>query len=797
MRNQIRHNGQIGVLSPRSNRIRWIGAILLALLIILGVLLGPHLLSLYQQMQQQLQASEIRGANSLSGQEPAQEVNPFIGTEPAPQNLFLHSAYDSGNVFPGAAYPHGMVQWSPDTTTAAGGYRYNQSIIDGFSLTHFSGRGCAAYQDFPFLPVVGALKAPFHFSNYATSFSHQHESAMPGYYSVLLPEKNISVALTVTPRTGLGRFTYPATSHALMLINAGGSATGDAQSGTGIQIVGNNEVTGEATSGHFCASGQNVYTLYFAAQFDQPFTASGTWQGTHLHPGSNSSSGRHSGAYLTFDTTQRRELSVKVGLSFVSVSNAQANLAQENAGWDFSPVSARARAAWNSSLGQVQIAGGGREPRQIFYTALYHTLLHPNIFSDVNGQYPGFDGKIHVAQGYTQYENFPGWDMYRSLIALRALLEPQVVGNMLQSLVADAQQGGGGLPRWEVANDNSGGMVGDSMDAVIATSYAFGVRNFNAQAALHAMDLGASSEQTRSGRYPTRENLHEYRTSGYVHATTVGSASITLEYAVDDFAIAQFAGALGEKDMAARYLKRSHNWSKLFNRQTGYLVPRNADGSFLHAFQPQSSNGFIEGDSAQYTWMVPEDLPGLFAQLGGNAQVVKRLDQHFQHLNAGPSSSYAWMGNEPEFGVPWLYDFANRPDRSEAVVRTIETQLFHATPDGLPGNDDGGAMSSWYVFAAMGLYPEIPGMGGFALGSPLFPSLQLHRGNDSMLTISGQGAAEHSPYVQSLSLNGRSESNPWLPYSAIQSGGTLAFVLGTQANTSWSTPIQTGQLSAG
>jgi predicted alpha-1,2-mannosidase len=774
MHNQVECNGQPNrpVLRPTRSwglRITIVG--ILVFLGALGMLLYPP--------------------GTHADPEPVQYVNPFIGTVAAPRNTPLGGGFDSGNVFPGAVFPHGMVQWSPDTTTAPGGYRYNQSTIHGFSLTHFSGRGCSAYQDFPFQPFTGPLQTgPFSFADYAATFSHQQEAAEPGYYRVRLPVQNIQVELTATLRTGFGRFTYPATSNAAMLINAGGSANGNTSTGTGIQIIGNNEITGEASSGHFCGGGKNVYTVYFAAQFDQPFVSLGTWQGKALQPGSRQSSGSRSGAYVTFDTTRNRVVQVKVGLSFVSVNNALLNLEQENPGWNFPSVRTQAWNAWNEKLSQIQVQGGSDEEKQVFYTALYHTLIHPNVFSDVNGEYIGFDGKVHQALGYTQYENFPGWDMYRSLIALRALLEPRVVGDMLQSLVEDAQQGGGGLPRWEVANDNSGGMVGDSIDVVIATSYALGVRNFDTQGALRAMEQGASVEGTRSGRALTREGMAEYLSKGYVSTTTSGSASITLEYAIDDFAIAQFAGALGYPKTEARYLKRAQNWQKLFDPQVGYIVPRNPDGSFLSNFSPTSTKGFVEGDSAQYTWMVPQDFPGLFARMGGNAQAVARLDQHFQKLNDGSSSPYAFMGNEPEFGSPWAYDFAGRPDRTEDVVRRIELQLFDTTPGGLPGNDDGGAMSSWYIFAAIGLYPSIPGVGGFALGSPLFSSVQLYLGNGSRLTITGQGAADNSPYVQSLSLNNQPWSNPWLPYSKIQDGGTLAFVLGSRANTGWSTTIQ-------
>ncbi|MDB5077478.1 MAG: alpha,2-mannosidase [Chloroflexi bacterium] len=711
-----------------------------------------------------------------------QYVNPLIGTETSSPGFDFGN--DGGHVFPGAAYPHGMVQWSPDSTNAAGGYRYGQTVVNGFSLTHFSGRGCSAYQDFPFMPIVSQVNAsPANMSTYGTSFSHTNETAMPGYYSMLLGN-GVKTALTVTPRTGMGSFTYPAGATATMLINAGGSATGNNGSGTGIQIVGSNEVTGSASSGNFC--GTNSYRVYIAATFDHPFSGFGTWQGGQVSAGSRTSSGSQAGAFLTFDTKNVATVQVKVGISFVSIANARANLQRENRSWDFNAARAAASAAWNAKLNQIQVTGGTRDERTIFYTALYHTLFHPNVFSDVNGQYIGFDGQIHSAKGYTQYENFPGWDMHRSLIRLRALLEPAETSDMLQSLVADAQQGGGGLPRWQVANDNSGGMIGDSQDIVIATGYAFGARHFDTHGALQAMDAGASRPGTLSGRNQVREGLDSYLSKGYVsQATGGGSAAITLEYASDDFAISQFAQALGDTAKYRLYLQRAQNWRNLFNPATGYIEPRNPDGSYIANFNPTSQDGFRESDGAQYTWMVPFNLRGLFDAMGGNAKVIQRLDNHFSELNAGPNSPYAFMGNEPGFGVPWVYDFAGAPYRTQDVVRRIELQLFHATPGGLVGNDDGGALSSWYVFAAMGLYPEIPGVAGFAVGSPLFSNVTVRLAHGQLLRITGDGAADNAPYIQRLRLNGRPYNSPWIPFASVAGGGTVQFTLGSSPNTTW------------
>jgi len=726
--------------------------------------------------------------SGLSTSDLASYVNPFIGTGPAATNQHLGPGFDSGNVFPGATIPRGMVQWSPDTTNAAGGYRYFQSTIHGFSLTHFSGRGCSAYQDIPFMPTTRPITtSPAQSSAYALTFSHRDEVTSPGYYRVHLRPSNIYVALTATLRSGFGQFTYPPSTASAILLNTGGSATGNSDAGTGIQVVGNNQVVGSASSGHFCHRA-NTYTVYFAAIFDHPFSAFGTWNGPRVTSGGHTSFGQQSGAYVIFNTLQNPVVQVKVGISFVSVANARANVQAENPGWDFDAVGQSARAAWNAHLGLIQVTGGTLAQRQIFYTALYHTFFHPNVFSDVNGQYLGFDQRVHVARGYIQYENFPGWDMYRSLISLLALLEPRETSDMMQSLVADARQGGRGLPRWQVANDNSAGMVGDSPDVVIAMSYAFGARNFDTQGAWQAMNAGASQPGTQSGRYELREGLNDYLSLGYVSTQTSSSAAITLEYAIDDFAIAQYARALGNMKAYAIYQQRAQNWQHLFNPATGYIEPRNPDGTFIAGFDPTSENGFVEGNGVQYTWLVPQDLDGLFAMMGGSDKAIERLNMFFRQLDAGPNSPYAFMGNEPCFEVPWEFDAAGAAYRTQEVVRRIETQLFSASPGGLPGNDDGGAISSWYIFAALGLYPEIPGVAGFVVGSPLFQAVTIHLGNGHLLQITGQGingTPDSAPYVQSLTLNGQSYGSSWIPFAALVNGATLQFTLGNSPDLAW------------
>ena len=705
-----------------------------------------------------------------------QFVNPFIGTSPS-------APYGAGNTFPGAAYPMGMVQWSPDTiSNPDGGYSYSDSEIKGLSLTHFSGRGCESYQDFPFMPYVGNIvySPATHGSLYYSSFSHDSEKAHPGYYQVHLSDPNVTTELSATPRTGMGQFIYPASTLSTMIINTGGSINGNTNSSVSINLS-KNLVTGSDESIVGC--GTNHYKLFFAAQLDRTFTSYGTWNGDSVNHGSTSSTGQHTGAFLVFNTSPNNVIRVQVGISFVSIANALMNLAAENANFDLNAVANNANAAWDSRLHTIEATGGTPDELATFYTALYHAFIHPNIFSDSNGQYLGFDGLVHsVSLGHNQYENIPGWDHYRTMIRLLSILAPSVAGDIAQSLVNDAQQGDGHIPRWEQANADSHGMSGDSGGVIIAEAYAFGVTNFDTAGALLAMT---------NGQQYVREGFNYYVKLGYVPADSNSSpysASITLEYSNDDFAIAQFALALGDSKDYNIFLERSGNWHNIFNTSSGYVQLRNKDGSWVQNFHPTTQLGFHEGDSAQYTWMEPYNLRGLFDQMGGNSAVVNRLDTFFTKLNDGPNSPYAFMGNEPTFEAPWEYDFAQAPSHAQDVVRRIQIQLFKNVTAGLPGNDDGGEMSSWYIFSAIGLYPEITAIGGFVIGSPLFKSVTLNLSGGHTLKINAPAASDARPYVQGLKLNNNTTTSLWLPWSTIRNGATLDFSLSSSPSSWGSSP---------
>jgi len=517
--------------------------------------------------------------------------------------------------------------------------------------------------------------------------------------------------------------------------------------------------------------------------------------------------GLQSGAWVTFDTTAQRTVTMKVAISYVSQADAAQNLRAEDPGWSVSAVRARTYADWDRMLSRIRI-GGGTQPEQAeFYTALYHALLEPSTFSDVNGDYPRFDNQVHQAgPGQVQYANYSGWDVYRSEIPLLAVVAPQQTGQMMTSLLNDQSQGGW-LPKWGFANDYTDVMNGDAADPILAEAYAFGVRNFDAHAALAAMVKGATvdpaASQLGQGFYDERPQLSQYESLGYVQNTQESSlspvdngASETLEYAAADFAIAELAKALGQTPTYNTFLQRSQNWTNIFNVDTGYIEPRDGSGQFpelgptVAGLSSFGQSGFQEGNAAQYTWSVPQDLQGLITAIGGDAAVTSRLDSFFQQLNAGPNSPYMWAGNEPSLGTPWIYDYAGAPYKTQQIVHELLTSVYSDTPGGEPGNDDLGAMSSWYVWASLGLYPETPGVPVLVLGAPIFSAARFDVPGRPPVMLTAPGASTSS-YIHGVSVDGRPSPQAWVNASlfgglATRPGGTsVSFALSGTADPSW------------
>jgi predicted alpha-1,2-mannosidase len=756
----------------------------------------------------------------------ADHVRPLAGTQPGPRT------FGGGHNFPGATVPFGMVQWGPDTTPSdrhSGGYDYRDNHIGGFSLTHLNGAGCALYGDFPFLPTtepLDASPAPRDSAGLAghfePGFSHRDERASPGRYSVRLnPVRGaaIGVDLTATTRTGIARLSFPRSPHASVLVNAGGSAKANDLAEVRID-PGRREVSGTASSGYFCAQ-RPRYRVYFAAVFDRPFAAHGTWTRQQLSPHSTAASDSRlpsnvgsgtaqAGGYATFDTRRNRVVTVRVGISFVSVAGARANLAAESRGASFRRTAAIAERRWNRALGSIRVSGGARGDLDTFYTALYHALLAPRTFNDAGGAYIGMDGQLHDSGRRTHYADLSGWDIYRTQIPLLAMLMPRRAGDIVASMLAAAAQSGC-LPRWSYANGQSMTMVGDPADPIIASADAFGARGFDRAAALAAMVRGASGGcRTADGSYVQRQGLAEYEALGYVpfdldvkrrNANSLfgdpdavwASAAATLEYAVADFSIAQFAArALRDRATYRAFISRSGSWRNLLNPRSGMIEPRFADGAFPRPYDNRRGAGFAEGNSVQYTWMVPHDPAGLFAAIGGRARAVGRLDRFLRKLNGGGGATHAdhaLLGNEPNLNVPWLYNWTRRPFKTQATVRRALLGLYDTSPSGYPGNDDLGTLSSWYVWGALGLYPEVPGSGVLAIGSPLFRRATVRLAGGRKLRIAAatgrRTSLRRSPYIQGMRLNGNPYGRPWTSYCALARGATLTYRLAGRPNRAW------------
>lgn len=768
--------------------------------------------------------------------DPAALVNPLIGTT------------NGGNDYPGATLPLGMLAWSPEEPrhhprqrvegvpgsmrddpgrpAAPGGYEYSSDRISGFSLTHLTGTGCAgASGDIPFMPFVGPVTSSpaddLSAEIYGSTFSHQGEIARAGYYSVKLAN-GVLAELTATLRTGSGRFTYPAGKQAVMLIRTANSEAGSSDAHLKIDAA-SRSVSGSVTSGNFCgylgtADRRSYYTLYFVAYFDTPFAATGTWHDLTMNTGSTEThggttygpkgfvpSGKGSGGWVVLNTSGGRPVGVRVGISYVSQQNAEANLRAENpADSSFDAIRDHAHDAWKRELEKIAIAGGTHDEQVVFYTALYHALTGENLYSDTDGRYLGVDGKIHKIKPHqgAQYSTFSGWDVYRSQLQLLTFLEPQTAGDVAQSLLNQANENGGEWDRWTHNSGITHVMNGDPAAPAIADILAFGGGNFDAKAAYQSLLKAATvptAHDLSDGGCPVecvgeRPSLDQWLKLHYipVGAHAWGPAADTLEDATADFAIAELARRMGDAATQRQFLNRAQYWKNIFNPhgtpQAGYIQNRNADGTWP-AFDPKSTDGFVEGSGAQYLWMVPFNAKGLFSMMGGDATASKRLNAFFYNpdgtlavTNSGPL--HAELNNEPSIAAPWLFDFLGQPWKTQEAVRKVLNSIWTNRPNGLPGNDDLGEMSSWYVWAAIGMYPEIPGRSELVLGSPLFESITIHRSAGDIV-VKAHGAASEAPYVQSLKVDGRSTSRTWLPESFVLHGGRLEFDLSTSPNRQW------------
>ncbi|MGW0669452.1 lectin [Streptomyces sp. NPDC002746] len=684
--------------------------------------------------------------------DPASLVNPLLGTS------------NGGNTFPGADTPFGMVSWSPDTDSRppGGNYAYSDNVVTGFSLNHISGPGCGAMGDIPVLPTTGGIDG-----NATVGFSHSNETASAGAYSVNL-DNGVNTELTTTARSGMARFTFPATTQANLLFKLNADKATDLH----FDKVSSTEVSGSVDAGLFCASAPS-YTAYFDMVFDRPITGSGTFDG---------------GDSLTFDTTGNRTVQAKVGLSYVSIEGATANRESENPDWDFTGTRTAAHEAWNDVLGKIAVTGGTSDQGHVFYTSLYHSLLHPNLLSDSDGKYWGFDKKVHTVSGgqKAQYGTYSGWDIYRTQAQLEALVAPEQAGDSAQSLVNDYEQAGF-FPKWSLNSAETQVMNGDPGPAIIADYYAFGARDFDTAAAKADMiKEGTTTNPIRMG-LDLQTTYGHLPSDGSYPRDFYGSVATLLEYSAQDFATSAFAGALGDTTTQSQFANRAQDWKNTFNASSGFMRPKRLDGSWKPEFDPTSSDQFVEGTSWQYTGAVPHNIRGLADAMGGNSEYVNYLDSVLSAFD-GSGGSHADLGNEPSIELPWEYDYVGQPWKTQEIVRKVQDRLWPNDPAkwGV-GNDDLGTMSAWYVWSAMGFYPETPGTSDLALGSPLFTHVDVTLGNGRHMVVDAPQAAGNAPYVQSATLNGADWNNAYLPADFATGGGTLDLDLGTGANTDWAT----------
>ncbi len=737
---------------------------------------------------------------SAAVRDDTRSVDPLIGSA------------GGGNTYPGAVRPFGMISWSPTSTRgdqtntgAANGYAYDATRVRGFSLTHVNGAGChpGAAGDVPIMPHVGAITssptADTGDQVFASDFSHADEVAEPGRYRVGL-KSGARADLSVTTRAGIGEFAFPADAPASLLFRVSNSLNGSEDAEVTIDPA-TRTVSGSVLTGAFCGRRANggtnnqksYYRLYFTASFDQAFSGFGTWVDGSLRPDTTTArggegyltgsarAGRGSGGYVSFADSQVR---MRVGISYTSLEAAQRNLKAEISQRDtVESVAQDARREWARQLRAVQVDGGTADQRTTFYTALYHAFLQPNVTSDVDGTYLGSDRRVHrLAPGQrAQYGNFSGWDQYRAHTQLLALLEPRVAGDYAQSLLNLARQNGGVWDRWVHVNGPTHVMTGDPSAPAVAGMYAMGAKNFDVNAAfdslLHQATVphpdGLSDKGCPGQCEGQRPNLAEYLRLGYAPHDTChcwGGAAETLEDAVADQALADLADRLGRP--SAQLRDRAGWWRNTFNPATGHQQARRADGSWVTPFTPASDLGFAQGSSATYTWMVPHDAAGLATAMGGPDAAVARLDAFFHRADG----SWATGGdplrydptNEPGIHTPWLYNEFGRPDKTQETVRAMASLVYRTGPSGLPGNDDLGTMSAWYVFAALGLYPRTPSSAELHLSNPMFPKARIASRGITVLASDAQKV-----HVRDVRWNGRTVDRPWLPESFVQRGGVL------------------------
>ncbi len=718
-------------------------------------------------------------------------VNNFIGTGGFP-------AWVCGMNFPGATVPFGMVRLSPETASLytntrgynTSGYYYGDNKIIGFSHTRLGGTGATDGGSFLFTPTTMSSDEINYHEDYYHIFLHSDEVAFPGYYSVKFEREEIFAEFTTTERVGLHRYTFKGKTKSLLIKVTNALGEGRAEDGHVTIFPDRNEIIGSARLFGTFSKRYGGIKVYFAARFDQPFSDYGIWDGSAYNKNKKTASSNDITVNLSFnDNNQDQTVNVKVGISYVSTENARLNLDSEVGDNSFDAILQNAIAKWEDKLSIIKIDGSTDNERVIFYSALYRSFQMPTIFCDVNGEYLGFDNKVHRATGYKYYTDLSLWDTFRTIHPLFALIAKDHQRDMIVSLIKMAEQGGW-LPRWPSGNGYTGSMLGTPADITIAESYIKGIRDFDVDLAFEKMKLTALSPTPRGAAFPGRRSIEGYLKYQYCPADIKErSVSRTLEYAWADHAISLLAGTLGHTTDSVLFADHAMYYKNIWNFETQYFQARNRNGSFVEKFEPlqltytdwndEYTLGYVEGSAMQWRWAVPFDANGLISLFKNRNYFVNELNDFFAlsepQLATWIPDSYYWHGNEPDIHSVYLFNYAGRPDLTQKWVRWILHNKYDNTYIGIDGNDDAGTLSAWYIFSSLGFYP-IAGSDVYQLGAPLFKSAEINLGG-KILSIIADNYSPSNIYVKKVFLNDTLLKRRWIKHTEISAGGTLRFVM--------------------
>ncbi|MFO7669472.1 MAG: GH92 family glycosyl hydrolase [Bacteroidales bacterium] len=725
-------------------------------------------------------------------------VDPFIGTD------------DHGHTFPGATVPFGSVQLSPDTRLigwdACSGYHYSDSSIIGFSHTHLSGTGIGDYGDILFMPFTGDVPLDSGEvgnidSGYRSRFNRETENARPGYYNVELTDYNVEVELTATARTGFHRYTFPEAEQAGILIDLVPTIHGHENPLHEIKVLNNQEIQGlKVTSGwaknHF---------VYFTAKFSRPFEAE-LFLDNQLQEQVSEVSGKNAKVKLNFQTENGEEVLVKVGISAVGYEGSAKNLNQEVSGWDFDGICKKAEEAWETQLSKIRIETKDISEKRTFYTALYHSMIFPGIYSDVDGTYRAMDQQIHHSES-PNYTVFSLWDTHRALHPLFTIIQPDYNQALIRALLRKYEEGGI-LPMWELASNYTGTMIGSHAVSVIVDAYMKGQRNFDTEKALEAIIHSVAYDTVKKISYPSEKAWGNLMPKAKLYEEIYGfvpcdleraSVSKALEFAYNYWAIATMARDMGEKEIAESFFEKSQRYHTYFDAEVGFMRGKRMDGSWDEPFHPRYSahwnTPYVEGNAWQWTWYVPHDVNGLIDLMGGRDSFSLKLDSLFttssEVLGEDASADITGLigqyahGNEPSHHIAYLFNSVEKPWRTQEVVSEILDQFYTDQPDGLCGNEDCGQMSAWYLLSSMGFYPVCPGDVRYSIGRPSFDKVEIDVTEGNVFTVIAENRSLENPYVQEVLLNGTKLSEPFISHADIEAGSTLTFVMGSEKKVFW------------